>query len=308
MNEQEIIRVSGLKKYYGDIHAVDGVDFTVHQGQIFSFLGPNGAGKSTTIDIICTLLMPDAGEVMIDGLQLGKDNDAIRSRIGVVFQDNVLDALLTVEENLYYRAGLYGIAKENRKKAIEKAAAAVDATEFLKQPYGKLSGGQRRRADIARALLNEPKILFLDEPTTGLDPQTRQVVWQTMKDLQQTTDMTVFLTTHYMEEAAGSDYIVILDHGKVVAQGTPYALREAYTTDLLRIKTQKMDELTTAMQSLGLMYTTKNKQAEVVLAHTNEAIGILPKLEPYIESFEVVYGTMDDVFIGITGKEIREDV
>jgi len=221
----EIITVNQLKKSYGSLDAVRGIDLSVESGKLFAFLGPNGAGKSTTIDILCTLLEPSGGHVTIDGHVLGQEDDAIRHKIGVVFQDSVLDPLLTVRENLMTRARFYHMNGQRMKEAVRTAALTADVMEFIDRPYGKLSGGQRRRADIARALVNTPKILFLDEPTTGLDPKTKEGVWQTLSELQKNTGMTVFLTTHYMEEAATADYIVIMNHGQIAVQGTPYDLQ-----------------------------------------------------------------------------------
>jgi len=198
---EKILEVEGLKKAYGPVRAVDGIDFYLDRGKLFAFLGPNGAGKSTTIDILCTILKPDAGEVALDGHRLGKDDAAIRASIGVVFQDHLLDPLLTVEENMRARGGFYKKTRAELAEAVRWAARAADAGDFLKRPYGKLSGGQRRRADIARALINTPKLLFLDEPTTGLDPQTRKGVWDSVQTLKRETGLTVFLTTHYIEEA-----------------------------------------------------------------------------------------------------------
>ena len=212
-NLDDIITVSSLKKSFGKVQAVKGIDFSVKKGQLFAFLGPNGAGKSTTIDILCTLNQYDGGKVSIAGYDLDEDAEKIRRCIGVVFQDNLMDKKLTVRENLMIRAGFYHKTKSECKAAVRKASKYAEITEFIDRNYGTLSGGQRRRVDIARALLNTPKILFLDEPTTGLDPQTRKHIWQTVERLQKENDMTIFLTTHYMEEAAKADYIVIIDNG-----------------------------------------------------------------------------------------------
>ena len=231
----EIITVENLKKSYGNVKAVNGIDFFVNEGELFAFLGPNGAGKTTTIDVICTLLAPDAGTVTVNGYKLGKNDDKIRQCIGVVFQDSILDNLLTVKENLFTRGSFYGMSQKQLAEAVKKAAGAADVSSFINRPYGKLSGGQRRRADIARALVNTPKVLFLDEPTTGLDPQTRKSVWDTIRSLQKDTGMTVFLTTHYMEEAAGADYVAIIDNGLISAKGTPGELREKYSSDTLHL-------------------------------------------------------------------------
>ncbi|MDD4774041.1 MAG: ABC transporter ATP-binding protein, partial [Eubacteriales bacterium] len=229
----KIIEVSGLHKSYGDIHAVKGIDFFVEAGKIFAFLGPNGAGKSTTIDIICTFLRQDSGSVTVDGYRLGEDDNAIRKIIGAVFQDGLLDSLLTVGENLKIRGGFYGLKGNKLREAVDQTVKITGINEIIKRPYGKLSGGQRRRCDIARALINTPKILFLDEPTTGLDPQTRKIIWETITALQKQNDMTIFLTTHYMEEAATADYVIIIDDGEIAAKGTPSALKDKYTSDRL---------------------------------------------------------------------------
>lgn len=297
-----IITVENLKKSFGTLHAVKGIDFYVEQGKLFAFLGPNGAGKSTTIDILCTLLQPDGGRVVIDGHTLGREDNEIRGKIGVVFQDSVLDPLLTVRENLATRARLYGISKPAVKEAVRTAALTADVMEFIDRPYGKLSGGQRRRADIARALVNTPKVLFLDEPTTGLDPKTKESVWQTVFDLQKRTGMTVFLTTHYMEEAAAADYIILINHGKIAAKGTPYDLQERYSSDTLRLKPADRGAVLGMLERGGLPFREKNGFLIADLPGSMAALPLLNELKPYIDSFEVVHGSMDDVFLAITGE------
>lgn len=303
----KIVEVSNLKKSYGKIEAVKGIDFYVEQGKLFAFLGPNGAGKSTTIDIICTLLQKDSGEVKINGNVLGHDDDKIRNSIGVVFQDNLLDPLLTVYENISIRAGFYNMTDSARKDAIKNAIRVSEVSDFVKRPYGKLSGGQRRRADIARALVNNPKILFLDEPTTGLDPQTRQSVWKTISELQRNEGMTVFLTTHYMEEASNADYVVIIDGGLISAKGAPYELKEKYCTDWLKVRASNPEEYMQIIKNSGYEAKMENGILLTGLRHTKDALPIIEKTSQLIESFEVVKGTMDDVFINVTGKEMRED-
>lgn len=235
------ITVKNLTKSYGDVKAVQGIDFEVEKGSLFAFLGPNGAGKSTTINMICTFLQPAAGEVTVNGFTLGKQDDEIRKIIGAVFQEGVLDKLLSVEENLRVRGSFYGLKDAELTRAIEKTSAITGIGDLLKRRYGKLSGGQRRRCDIARGLIHAPRILFLDEPTTGLDPQTRKHMWETLSKIQQENDMTVFLTTHYMEEAADADYVTVIDDGKITAQGTPSELKEAYSKDRLLLTTQQPD-------------------------------------------------------------------
>lgn len=302
----KIIEVTGLTKAYGNVQAVRGLDFYVERGKLFAFLGPNGAGKSTTIDILCTILAPDGGEVRVDGHSLGKEDAAIRNTIGVVFQDHLLDPLLTVEENIRTRAGLYGMGGHQLQQAVQNAAQIADVTEFLRRPYGKLSGGQKRRADIARALVNTPQVLFLDEPTTGLDPQTRKGVWESIRALQRDTGLTVFLTTHYMEEAAEADYVIVIDHGEIAARGTPTALKAEYASDQLRLAPSDEPALLAALAAQGLSGTCVAGAVVVKLAATMDALAILQHVRDYIKGFEVLNGTMDDAFIGITGREIRE--
>lgn len=305
---KKIIEVNDLKKSYGKLEAVKGLSFYVEQGKLFAFLGPNGAGKSTTIDIITTFLKKDSGTVTIDGLELGKDDDKIRRIIGAVFQDNMLDELLTVRENIMMRGSLYGLRGEKLKKAAEKAIEAAEVGEFQNRRYGRLSGGQRRRADIARALVNTPKILFLDEPTTGLDPQTRKNVWETIRRLQKETGMTVFLTTHYMEEAAEADYVVVIDSGEISAKGSPAQLKEQYAGDFLRIvpEKDKLEGIADKLETDGYSVQRNADTLRIGIAKTMDALPLLDELRRDIISFEVLSGTMDDAFIAITGKEIRE--
>lgn len=303
---ENIIEVNHLSKSYGSIHAVKDVSLFVKQGKLFAFLGPNGAGKSTTINSICTFLKPDKGEVSVNGYRLGEDDDRIRDSIGVVFQESLLDRLLTVEENLYIRGSFYHLKGKALKEAVKKACQAVEIESLLKRPYGKLSGGQRRRADIARALVHTPKILFLDEPTTGLDPQTRKNVWDTVKRLQKEQGMTVFLTTHYMEEAEEADYCVVVDDGRIAAEGTPFDLKEKYAKDKLCLKPGREPEIIKLLSEKGISYEKKADLLEIKLQTTMEALPLLKAAEPFLEGFTVVKGSMDDVFLEITGKEIRE--
>ena len=301
----KIIEVRNLHKSYGSVKAVRGIDFYVESGKVFAFLGPNGAGKSTTIDILCTLLKQDEGKVLIDSHTLGKDDDYIRSVIGVVFQDSLLDSLLTVDENLRIRGNFYGLKGVKLKEAVNRVAEITNIKELLKRPYGKLSGGQRRRCDIARALLNTPKILFLDEPTTGLDPQTRKNVWDTIIELQKMTGMTVFLTTHYMEEAAGADYVIVIDKGEIAAKGTPAELKERFTSDKLVLVSSDGDGLEKILRSTDITYEKHADQYILRLKSTLDALPIIERCKDNISGFEVLMGTMDDAFIAITGEGIR---
>lgn len=298
--------MTNLKKSYGQVRAVKGIDFYVEKGKLFAFLGPNGAGKSTTIDMICTFLRPDEGEIIIDGFKIGKEDDNIRSIIGAVFQDGLLDSLLTVKENLEIRGSFYGLKKDKLQEAVKRVIHTVGLEEFAKRPYGKLSGGQRRRADIARALINTPRILFLDEPTTGLDPQTRKNVWEIILKLQKENNMTVFLTTHYMEEAASADYVMVIDNGLITAKGTPTELREKYSSDILMLSYSDEAKVCHMLKETSIEYEKKGDRIVIKIPSTMDAISILEQCKEYIMGFEVHAGTMDDAFIGITGKEMRE--
>ncbi|MCE5284894.1 MAG: ATP-binding cassette domain-containing protein [Pelosinus sp.] len=302
----KIIKVKNLQKSYGEIQAVKDISFYVEQGKLFSFLGPNGAGKSTTIDIICTLLECDSGEIVIDNKKIGRDDTAIRNSIGIVFQDSLLDPLLTVGENLAIRGGFYFKDKNKLRQVVRNVAVMTGVMELMDRPYGKLSGGQRRRADIARALINTPKILFLDEPTTGLDPQTRKNIWDTIKRLKDETGMTVFLTTHYMEEADNSDYVMVIDHGEIVASGTPGELKQKYARDVLRLTVQNEQPIRDMLNETNTEFLYNGDQFTIKLTSTLSAIPIVERCKDFITGFEVLYGTMDDAFIGITGKELRE--
>jgi len=308
MSITPIIKVSGLKKNYGNVRAVKGIDFHVNEGELFAFLGPNGAGKTTTIDIICTLLKPDSGTITINSYALGKQDHKIRKDIGVVFQDSILDNLLTVKENLYTRGSFYGMSNKELSIAVEKAAEAADVKSFYNRRYGSLSGGQRRRADIARALINTPKILFLDEPTTGLDPQTRKSVWNTIRNLQKGTGMTVFLTTHYMEEAAKVDYVAIIDNGEISAKGTPSELCVKYSTDILRLIPKDSNRLAVSLKKKNIEFTVSGEAFFIHVSNTLDALPLVNNVEDLISGFEVISGSMDDAFVKITGHAMREDM
>jgi multidrug/hemolysin transport system ATP-binding protein len=299
------IEVRDLHKSYGEIHAVRGLSFYAEPGKLLAFLGPNGAGKSTTIDIICTFLKADSGTVRVCGYELGRQDDEIRRSIGVVFQDGLLDERLTVEENLSVRGSFYGLKGKELSAAVKRAIEAVNIGELARRRYGRLSGGQRRRCDIARALVNMPEVLFLDEPTTGLDPQTRKAVWSTILELQRETGMTVFLTTHYMEEAAEADYVIIIDNGLIAAKGTPAELREKYASDRLTL-IAKGDSVGQVLNAKGIAYSRQGDRWVVNVEKTLDALPLVEACREHIIGFEVTAGTMDDAFIGITGKEIRE--
>lgn len=304
---EKIIEVKSLVKSYTvmkkEVRAVKGIDFYVEKGTLFSFLGKNGAGKSTTIDILCTLLEPDAGEVIINGYQLGKNDFEIRKSIGIVFQRSLLDATLTVYENLKIRGKFYKFSKQKLKERIEAVSKMTQLDEFLHRPYEKLSGGQRRRADIARALINTPEILFLDEPTTGLDSGTRKDIWETIRRLQKENGVTVFLTTHYMEEAEQSDYITIMGHGEILAKGTPLELKQKYCHDLLKLVPKNPEAFKKTLQAEQIDFIEKGEIIEIKLKSTVDAIPLAARFRDVVTNIEIINGTMDDVFLDITGRE-----
>ncbi|MBQ8684200.1 MAG: ABC transporter ATP-binding protein [Clostridia bacterium] len=297
---QPIIQVEGLCKAFGDIRAVEAVSFQVRRGELFAFLGVNGAGKSTTISILCGQLKRDAGRVVIDGSDLETDADRIKAQLGVVFQNSVLDKALSVRDNLESRAALYGILGDRFEQRLAELVELLKLEDLLRRPVGKLSGGQRRRVDIARALLHCPKVLILDEPTTGLDPQTRQLLWQVIHRLRQEQQLTVFLTTHYMEEAADADYVVILDAGRVAAEGTPLELKNAYTGD--HITLYGVEE--TAVQPLGLPYEVLREGVRLYVPDTAAATRLIVANPALFTDYEITKGCMDDVFLAVTGKKL----
>lgn len=301
-----IIRVENLIKHFGDVKAVDDINFTVKKGELFGYLGINGAGKSTTINMLCTLYAPDEGRVEICGYELGKDNNAIRQKLGVVFQNNTFDALLTVRQNLLSRAYLYEKDESVIKKNLDIVCDTLDIGSLLQRQYRKLSGGQKRRCEIARAIMNQPEILFLDEPTTGLDPQTRRMVWRSVERLRKEYNMTIFLTTHYMEEAARANNVAVIDGGKIAAYGSPTMLKETYTSDRIRVFSDSYDKVIEIAAKYGMVYKEKSNHITITIPDTMSAIPIINELKPYIYSFEVVQGTMDDAFLNITGKQLKE--
>lgn len=295
-----IIEISHLNKSFGEIKAVQNLTFRVKQGELFAFLGINGAGKSTTINIICGQLAKDSGTVTIDGADLDKNVDHIKQELGVVFQSSVLDTALSVFDNLSSRAALYGLTGPDFKARLMELAEQLDFKDLLKRPLGKLSGGQRRRIDIARALLHKPKILILDEPTTGLDPQTRKLLWDVISRLRREENMTVFLTTHYMEEAAEADYVVILDGGKIAAEGTPLALKNAYTGDYITLYHAEED----AVQALNVPYQPIRDAYRLSIPNTSKATELIVQHPTLFQDYEITKGKMDDVFLAVTGKKL----
>lgn len=302
---EPVIKVEGLKKYFGALKAVDDISFQVEKGELFGFLGINGAGKSTTINMLCTILKPTAGQAEICGLRVGKDDEEIRRKIGVVYQNNCLDDRLTVKENLFARGALY--EKNNRRLSenIGRICEILELESVYNRRFAKLSGGQKRRCEIARALVNTPDIMFLDEPTTGLDPATRKAVWESLARLRREEQMTIFLTTHYMEEAARASHIAVIDAGVLKEYGTPFSLKETYAKDKLKLmpKESSIQELEQKLQELKVMYKKKEDYLVAVVPESMEALPILDKVRDFIGGFEMVQGSMDDVFLNVTGKK-----
>ena len=295
-----IIEIAHLSKSFGEVKAVQDLSFRVKEGELFAFLGINGAGKSTTISIMCGQLAKDGGTVRICGDDPDRNADAIKRSLGVVFQNSVLDKALTVRDNLQSRAALYGITGKAFQHRLSELAELLDFADLLKRTVGKLSGGQRRRIDIARALLHEPKILILDEPTTGLDPQTRRLLWDAIARLRQEKGMTVFLTTHYMEEAADADYVVILDSGRIAAEGTPLELKNAYTGDFITlygVTPEQVRVLNRPCEPLRDAY-------RVAVPDTASATQLILKYPAIFQDYEITKGKMDDVFLAVTGKKL----
>lgn len=295
-----IIQINHLSKSFGSVKAVQDLSFRVKEGELFAFLGINGAGKSTTINIMCGQLSKDSGSVLIDEHDLDKDIDFVKRELGVVFQSSVLDSALSVYDNLESRAALYGITGIEFKKRLAELTKILDFEDLLKRTVGKLSGGQRRRIDIARALFHKPKILILDEPTTGLDPQTRRTLWNVISSFRKNENMTVFLTTHYMEEAAEADYVVIIDDGKISAEGTPLELKNIYTGDYITIYGANEDTI----RELGVEYEKIRNGYRLSVRNTREATDLIIHNPQLFNDYEITKGKMDDVFLEVTGKTL----
>lgn len=294
-----LINIQGLTKKYQQKEVVSSLDLKVEKGSLFAFLGPNGAGKSTTINMISTAIKPTSGSIFVDGLEVGKENSKIRQKIGIVFQDNVLDDLLTVEENLLFWGKIYSVSKNELNKQLDFLENLLHLTDILKQRFGTLSGGQKRRAEIARAIIHRPLLLILDEPTTGLDPKTRVQVWQTITYLREKLGMTVFLTTHYMEEAAEADKIAVINHGELIALGTPNQLRNKYSRDSLNLYKTSLEDLKIECEKRKLGYTEGIDFIRIQVRDTDEALHLLNELNNLYQSFEVRKGNLDDVFLAL---------
>ncbi len=297
---EHIIEIKNLNKSFGDVRAVRDLSFCVKKGELFAFLGVNGAGKSTTISILCGQLKMDSGSVKVAGEDIESSRESLARRLGVVFQNSVLDSALTVKDNLRSRAALYGIKGKKFDSRLAELAELLDFGGLLDRTVGKLSGGQRRRIDIARALLHSPDILILDEPTTGLDPQTRKLLWDVVTSLRREEQMTVFLTTHYMEEAADADYVVILDSGAIAAEGTPLELKNRWTGDFITLYGVTDD----AVGALGLPFEKIRDAVRVAVPTTAAATRLIVAHPELFADYEITKGKMDDVFLAVTGKRL----
>ncbi|MBI4134472.1 MAG: ATP-binding cassette domain-containing protein [Candidatus Terrybacteria bacterium] len=311
----DIIVVQALKKTFpvahGELIAVDGVSFNVAEGEVFGFLGPNGAGKSTTINILATLLPATEGEATINGFNVRERRDDVRRSIGLVFQDPSLDDRLTAEENLRFHARLYGVAAPEYKKRIDEVLALVELSDRRDSIVRTFSGGMKRRLEIARGLIHYPKVLFLDEPTLGLDPQTRAHLWEYIFQLKRDHGMTVFMTTHYLQEAEYCDRIAVIDRGRIVALDTPSALKVGVGKDTIFLKSKNLGEL---REEVGKRYggiATIAEEDETLRLSVVDGGAFLPRLfnelDTAVESVELRRPTLDDVFLSLTGKKIREE-
>lgn len=305
-----ILQIEHLSKSYGDLKAVDDISLKVKKGSLFSFLGMNGAGKSTTINIICSILKKDSGKIYVNGYDLDKDVNKIKEEIGIVFQNSVLDNDLTVYQNLKVRASFYGFSKKEEKEKINNIVNLLQLNEILDKPINKLSGGQKRRVDIARSMIHNPKLLILDEPTTGLDPKTRLMVWNLINEIRNKTGMNVFLTTHYMEEAEESTYIVIMNKGKIISEGTPLELKNKYTSDYIKAYLDKNKQLEELLNKDKIQYTyfEENNFYKIYIKNSELSVELLNKYKDFIKDFEILKGDMDDVFLNaINGYIINKE-
>ena len=305
------IRISGLSKQYHDTSAkaIDDLSFEVKKGELFAFLGVNGAGKSTTINILCTLLRKTSGQVSVCGFDIEKDVDQVKKSIGIVFQNGVLDEKLSVYDNLRIRGTLFGIHQSTLEKRIQNLADRLNMSDILKRPYGKLSGGQKRKSDIARALISNPKILFLDEPTTGLDPQSRLELWQVIREIRDEFQTTVFLTTHYMEEVNGADRVAIIDKGKLLCIDTPEKLKSIYSRDTVKLAVKEFNQPEVEKELL-LQNIEYEFLVDTFVIHTKsglDCIDMVSKLRPFLLSAEMIKGDMDSVFLNVVGRRFENE-
>lgn len=299
----EILEVNNVTKSYQNKKVVNHLSFSMTEGEFLSFIGPNGAGKSTTISIVCSLLQFDSGNVEICGYVLGKDNIKIRQCIGVVFQNSVLDDILTLKNNLLLRCGFYHLTKKQAHERVKELSLLCGLDAFIKQKVSTLSGGERRKGDIARALIAKPKLLILDEPTTGLDPQSRLQIWETIDKIREQSSMAILLTTHYMEEAEKADRIIMINHGEIIAQGSVAFLTKKFVSSTLTIYSNRPSELCRVLNRNNILFRATDKEVEILLKENSNPLAILNRVEPYVNQFEVRHGTLEDAFLKIVTEE-----
>ena len=304
--EEYALKIEGLSKSYGDLKAVNGISFSVKRGSLFAFLGINGAGKSTTINMICSILGKDGGKIFVGGHDLDEEPFLVKREIGVVFQTSVLDRELSVRQNLEIRTSFYSLSKEEKKRNVEEIVKLLDLEPILNRPVKNLSGGQMRRVDIARAMVHRPRLLILDEPTTGLDPKTRLAVWSLIDKIRNETGMTVFLTTHYLEEADKATDVVIMDHGNIIAHGTPNELKNKYSSDRIVCYRSRSKDLEHALdrEKISYSYDEEHEAYNIVISDTAAAKKLLMEFDEFLTDVEILKGNMDDVFLNVTGQKI----
>ena len=301
---KKIVEVSGLIKSYQNKRIINNIDFSINQGEFVALLGPNGSGKSTIISILCGLLQFDSGDIRICGYRENENNMELRQHIGVVFQNSILDDILSLRNNLLLRCGFYNLKKKQAYSRIEELIALCDLKDFIDQKVSTLSGGQRRKGDIARALIANPRLLILDEPTTGLDPQSRLQIWQTIENLQKNNTMTILLTTHYLEEAEKASQIIMIKHGKMIAQGTVATLTKQFVSGTLRIYSNDLEMLQHVLKKNNITYVTKGNSVEIALSMKENPLSILKKIEMYVRNFEVHLGTLEEAYFKIMKEEL----
>lgn len=298
---KKIVEVCGLSKSYQDKVIINAIDFFIKEGEFVALLGPNGSGKSTTISILCGLLQFDSGTIQVCGHQV--NTMELRRHIGVVFQNSTMDDILSLRSNLLLRCGLYNVTKKQAHIRVEELIALCDLSDFVDQKVSTLSGGQRRKGDIARALIVNPTLLILDEPTTGLDPHSRLQIWQTIERLQKDKNMAILLTTHYLEEAEKADQIIMIKQGEIIAQGTVEALTKQFETGKLILYSEYLEMLQDTLQKNNISYITKDTSVEISLGVKTDPLSILKKVEMYVRTFEVRLGSLEDAFLKIMKEE-----
>ena len=298
---EEVLKITNVSKSFGKVKAVNNISFKVKKGEMFAYLGVNGAGKSTTISMICGTLKKDSGSIFVCGEDINKNSNYIKNKIGVVFQNSVLDQTLSVYDNLKYRASLYDITGNEFKKRFEELSKMFELNGIQNQKVKTLSGGQRRRVDIARAIIHNPEFLILDEPTTGLDPNTRKKLWNIIRDLREKNGMTVFLTTKYKEEAADADFIIIIEKGKIITEGTPLDLKNKYAKDIITIYNVEEKDVV----KLKLPYKKIRDGFKLEVENTSLATDLIIKNKDVFKDYEIIKGKMDDVFLNATGNKLE---